>query len=200
MSPAELKISRSELKDVADLHSLIQSAYRGESSRAGWTTEADLLDGQRTDPQALQEIISDPNKVLFQARRGSELVGCVCLEKKDNRVAYLGMLTVSPTQQRSGTGKFLLKHCEQWAAETWRTQKIEMTVFTVRKELLDWYGRRGYHKTGEIRAFPMDDVRLGIPKVPHLEFFVLAKALEQIPNPSVQFGLSPASHTVPVAD
>src|SRR4051794_13241714 len=38
--------------DLGAIVALVESAYRGESSRAGWTTEADLLDGQRTDRAA----------------------------------------------------------------------------------------------------------------------------------------------------
>lgn len=178
MSPSDLKISLVERQDVDPLLTLIQSAYRGESSRRGWTTEADILDGQRTDVENLLEILGDSTKALFQGRMNDELVACVLLEKKAQGAAYLGLLTVHPQKQNLGLGKCLLRHCESWAKEQWGVGLIEMTVFSVRKELLDWYERHGYRPTGEVRPFPMNDRRLGIPKVQFLEFFVLAKKIE----------------------
>ncbi len=177
LEKANLEISRAKAEDAVALTELMNSAYRGESSRQGWTTEADILGGQRTDLLALQEIFDNPAAALFRAMLEGELVGCVLLEKKNQDVAYLGMLTVWPRLQGLGLGKQLLRHCEAWARDNWRTKKIEMTVFTTRSELIDWYCRHGYQATEEIRPFPMNDVRLGIPKREHLEFVVLEKKI-----------------------
>ena len=83
--------------DIAALHRLIESAYRGEASRAGWTTEADLLDGQRTDPDDLAGILADPSQALLTAWRDGELLGCVLIADRGEGTGYFGMLSVSPT-------------------------------------------------------------------------------------------------------
>lgn len=163
--------------DIPALHVLIESAYRGESAMAGWTHEADLLGGQRTDVEALADIIAHPKQNLLMMEREAGPVGCVCVEDKGAGRAYLGMLTVSPTQQAAGLGRALLDAAERFARETLHAHTMEMTVITLRTELIAWYARRGYGDTGRRAPFPLDDPRFGLPKRRDLEFAVLAKAL-----------------------
>lgn len=157
--------------DVAALHALVESAYRGEASRAGWTTEADLLDGQRTDPDGVREALPD----LLVAVEDGEVVGCCALTAKDDH-GYFGMFAVRPGLQGAGLGSRLLAAAEQRAAGL-GLARVDMTVLASRSELIAYYLRRGYADTGERRPFPYGDERFGRPRRDDLEFVVLSKCL-----------------------
>jgi ribosomal protein S18 acetylase RimI-like enzyme len=159
-------------EDLPVLELLINSAYRGESSKAGWTTEADLLEGIRTDQEGLRELVERPGSVILTAIQNQRIIGCVNLQKMGNRL-YLGMLTVSPQIQARGIGKELLKASEAYAINH-GCQSVIMTVISVRTELIEWYERRGYHFTGERQPFPSGNPRFGIP-LQDLEFVVMEK-------------------------
>jgi len=164
--------------DTNEITSLVNSAYRGESSKLGWTTEADLLGGQRTDRDKILEIIHDKNSLIQMAVEGFEIVGLVHL-KKEKGFLYFGMLTVKPTLQNKGIGKILLSRIEEIALG-WGYTKIRMTVIHLRHELIGYYERRGYHWTGETEPFPAHDPRFGLPKM-DLIFYVFQKNLSEIP-------------------
>lgn len=168
------RIEKASLEDVDKLEILINSAYRGESSKKGWTTEADLLGGIRIDLEALQDLISTDNSIILKFTEKNKILGCVNLVAKGKAV-YLGMLTVSPTEQQRGIGKKLMVASEEYAAEN-GFDEIEMTVISQRSELISYYERRGYQQTGEKRPFPMNNPRFGKPKT-DLEFIVLRKSL-----------------------
>jgi ribosomal protein S18 acetylase RimI-like enzyme len=164
--------------DAARVVDLIESAYRGPRSREGWTTEADLLDGQRTDVDAVLAAINrDGVWLLLAADAEGELVGCCQLERRSSHTAYFGSFAVRPGLQRNGLGRRLLAAAETHAREVWGASVVEMTVIAQRDELLAWYQRRGYARTGEIRPFPYEDERAGLPRRPDLNFVVLAKSL-----------------------
>lgn len=162
--------------DLPALHALIERAYRGESAKAGWTHEADLLGGQRTDPAALAEMLADPDQHLLVAADDGVPTGCVAVTRKAGGRAYLGLLTVEPELQAAGLGRRLIAAAED-CARGFGAGAIEMTVIASRRELVAWYERRGYALTGERRPFPLDDPRFGLPKTRDLEFVVLEKAL-----------------------
>ena len=166
--------------DVEALHALVTRAYRGDAARLGWTHEADLLDGQRTDVEALTEAVEDADKVILMAHHGGVLIGCVMLMRQGDGAAYLGMLSVDPVRQASGLGRRLLVAAEAEAAARFGAGRIEMTVIRQRPELIAWYERRGYTLTGATADFPMDDERFGLPKRTDLQFVVLAKTLSPI--------------------
>lgn len=162
------------LDDKHAIKELVNSAYRGEGSKAGWTTEADLLDGQRADLEEIEEIILDKNQAIILCADEQMIIGTIVVQNKAD-CAYIGMLTVKPDLQKSGIGKQLLAAAEDYIDKQWQSNKIEMTVIKQRTELVSWYHRRGYINTGEIRPFPNDNPRFGIPKVKDLEFTVLKK-------------------------
>jgi ribosomal protein S18 acetylase RimI-like enzyme len=163
--------------EISAIVSLVESAYRGESSRLGWTTEADLLDGQRTDAEAVREIIVAANGGLLLAEDGANLVGCCQLERRQAGVAYFGMFSVRPGQQGQGLGRAIVAEAERIARDEWLAGRISMTVIRQRSDLIAWYERLGYRLTGETEPFPYGDKRFGIPTRPDLEFVVLAKTL-----------------------
>jgi len=167
-------VQKATLQNIPQLEILINSAYRGDSSKKGWTTEADLLDGIRTDVDSLKEMISRSSAIILQSFTEHNLLqGCVYLEKRQNKM-YLGMLTVSPMLQAKGIGKQLLIEAEKYA-QSQECSLIEMTVISVRTELIEWYKKHGYKDTGEKRPFP-NDIKFGIPKQP-LEFIVMQKEI-----------------------
>ncbi len=163
--------------DLPALHALIESAYRGDSARTGWSHEADLLDGQRTDLAALEVMLSDPRQLLLLFRDGDAIRACVGLADKGAGRAYLGMFTVEPGRQGAGLGRLMLAASEDHARSAFGASHIEMTVISQRVELIAWYERRGYCLSGERRPFPHGDPRFGLPRREDLEFVVLEKSL-----------------------
>lgn len=170
-----MSIAHTTKKDIPELVKLINSAYRGDESKKGWTTEATLLKGdQRIDIPGLTALLENPTAQLlkYTSLEGT-IAGCVYLEKQEKRL-YLGMLTVSPRQQTHGIGRQLLSAAETYAREQ-QCPVIFMSVISVRHELLAWYERKGYYQTGETRPFPTDN-KFGIPTQP-LEFLILEKKM-----------------------
>jgi ribosomal protein S18 acetylase RimI-like enzyme len=169
-----MSITPATLTDVPELVALINSAYRGESSKKGWTTEANLIGGQRIGEEELSEQMSDPHAIILKnINQDGQITGCVYLQKRDEKL-YLGMLTVSPTLQANGLGRRLLDAAEDYARSI-NYQTITMTVITARTELLDWYERRGYAKTGEVIPLNITE-RNGILNQP-VEMFKLDKTV-----------------------
>ncbi|GAA0475800.1 GNAT family N-acetyltransferase [Parasphingorhabdus litoris] len=177
MTGQELNMRAARAQDLPALHGLVESAYRGDSAKRGWTHEADLLGGQRTDLEALREILADENQVILLAMDDADIAGCVQLMRVKEGVTYLGLLTVDPDRQAGGLGKKLLHASERYVAENWQARVIEMTVILQRADLIAYYERRGYSQTGERRPFPLDDPRYGLPKTQELEFVVLRKEI-----------------------
>lgn len=176
-------IAPASVADLPEIARLVNSAYRGDGARQGWTHETDLLGGQRTDAQTLTEELSGPNPATILALResaGSAILASVLLEQVQGghgvRRCYLGMLTVAPAVQAQGVGRVLLEAAENHA-RSMGAQVIVMTVIFLRDSLIAWYERRGYARTGETKPFPYGDERFGLPHRPDLHFVVLEKAL-----------------------
>ncbi len=163
------------LGDISTINTLVDSAFRGENSKKGWTSEADLLGGIRTNEAQLVELLNDPKNEFWLYLENDALLGCVNLSNKGD-LLYLGMLSVSPDAQGKGIGKKFLELAETRAKEQ-RKSGIEMTVISQRKELIDWYIRHDYHLTGETRPFPVNNPNFGEPKT-FLEFVVLVKIIK----------------------
>ncbi|GGT96998.1 GNAT family N-acetyltransferase [Streptomyces coeruleorubidus] len=162
--------------DVDELVALIESAYRGDASRAGWTTEADILQGQRTDPEGVRAVVKSPDGRLLTVEREGRIVACCQVEHRGEH-AYFGMFAVSPRLQGAGLGKVILTEAERLARETWGVTEMHMTVISVRDDLIAWYERRGYRRTGRMTPFPYGDERFGVPQRDDLEFELLVKEL-----------------------
>ena len=162
--------------DVDELVALIESAYRGDDSRAGWTTEADILEGQRTDPEGVLEVVKSPDSRLLTVERDGRIVACCQLEHQGEH-AYFGMFAVSPLLQGAGLGKVIIAEAERQAREAWGAKEMQMTVISVRDDLIAWYERRGYRRTGRMTPFPYGDERFGVPQRDDLQFELLVKEL-----------------------
>jgi ribosomal protein S18 acetylase RimI-like enzyme len=162
--------------DVPAVVALVQSAYRGDSGRRGWTTESDLLDGQRTDPEDVAATLARPDSLILLAEQDGRLLASCHIEKLPEG-GYFGMFAVDPVQQGGGLGKAVLAEAERIARERWRCRAMYMTVIVQRDELIAWYERRGYRRTGQYKPFPYGDERFGIPRRDDLRFEVLVKEL-----------------------
>lgn len=167
-------IKKAILNDISELNNLVNSAYRGDKSKKGWTTEANILGGIRIDNNELIELINEPKSTVFKYIVNNKIEGCVLLVEKENKL-YLGMLCVNPELQNSGIGKKILQFADKFALEK-SLPKIIMTVISSRIELINWYNRHGYIDTGAREPFPeshSDDVISG----EKLEFIVLEKVV-----------------------
>ncbi|MEU2161236.1 GNAT family N-acetyltransferase [Streptomyces chengbuensis] len=176
--PAQLSYRDATASDVPALVELIESAYRGDSSRTGWTTEADILDGQRTDPEGVRQVIGAPGSRLLVVERDGELVACCQLEHRGD-AAYFGMFAVRPGLQGGGLGRLVIAEAERLVGEAWGVSEMHMTVISVREELIAWYERRGYRRTGRMTPFPYGDERFGVPRRDDLQFELLVKHLDR---------------------
>jgi ribosomal protein S18 acetylase RimI-like enzyme len=176
MDHAEPRFRTADEQDVPALVALIESAYRGETSRAGWTTEADLLKGRRTDPEGVGAVVKDPDSRMLAVERGGRVVACCQLERREGH-AYFGMFAVRPDLQAAGLGTSVLAEAERLVRTEWGAAEMHMTVITQREDLIAWYVRRGYTRTGTRSPFPYGDERFGVPQRDDLAFELLVKPL-----------------------
>ena len=167
--------------DVDAIVILVESAYRGDASRAGWTTEADLLDGRRTGPDEVDACIARPRSQVLLAEAAhpepnNRLLACAHVADEDG-AGYFGMFSVQPGLQNAGIGNAVLTEAERIVREEWNLSLMRMTVIDIRVDLIPWYERRGYRRTGITRPFPYGDAHFGIPKRDDLRFEILEKIL-----------------------
>jgi ribosomal protein S18 acetylase RimI-like enzyme len=163
------------VNDALAIVNLLNSAYRGEDSKKGWTTEAHLIAGStRTNEQTIIDVLLQPDSVFLKYTDAAEdIIGCVNLQKHDTKM-YLGMFSVSPHLQGAGIGKQLLDAADFYAKEM-NCTSIYMSVISVRSELIAWYQRHGYKDTGERKAFVEDAV--SGKHLQSLEFMFLEKRM-----------------------
>jgi ribosomal protein S18 acetylase RimI-like enzyme len=173
-----LTFRRAGTDDIPALLELVTSAYRGEASQQGWTSEADLIDGQRLDADLLRADLDRANSLIILGERGVDLVGCAHIAKDVGDAAYFGMFAVRPTGQSQGTGKRILAEAERLAVAEWGSTVMQMTVIGVRESLIAFYERRGYRRTGVQKPFHFD-TRFGVPKRDDLYLEALEKILHR---------------------
>jgi ribosomal protein S18 acetylase RimI-like enzyme len=162
--------------DVESIVSLVDAAYRGEDL-GGWTTEAHLLGGQRTDAEAVAETLAAPGNMVLLAELDGDLAACIKLTKQGDR-AELGMIAVWPKLQGRGIGAAIIREAERICRDEFGSKDIRMHVLHMRHDILAWYERLGYKPTSERVLFPYGDERFGIPKRDDLKFTVLMKACD----------------------
>jgi ribosomal protein S18 acetylase RimI-like enzyme len=175
-SSVELEFRNATLVDVDAIVALVESAYRGDASREGWTTEADLLDGRRTGADDVSDSITRQRSVILLAEKNRALLACAHVAEESGS-GYFGMFSVQPHLQGAGIGKNVLLEAERIVRDDWELPTMHMTVIDIRDELIAFYQRRGYRRTGIIKPFPYGDARFGLPKRDDLRFEVLEKVL-----------------------
>ncbi len=175
-----LLFQKAEISDASAIAQLINAAYRGESSRKGWTTEADLLEGLRTTTTEVAQIIKREDAFILIGTHNNEIVATICCEWQaigGSNTAHFGMIAVKPTQQNKGYGKQIINAAEALTRREWRAVGFTMTVISLRHELIAFYEKLGYQRTGEFKDFPKNP-ELWQPKVEGLNLQYLAKLLE----------------------
>jgi len=175
MTSTELQFRPAASGDAERIADLVNSGYRGDASRAGWTTEAEYLEGKRTDADEVRALIAEPSSAVLLCMQDDALIGSVHLQRTGD-TAYLGMFVVKPTLQGQGIGKHFMQAAEDFVQKQWRVKRVQMTVITLRHELIAYYERRGYQRTGIFKPFPLEDKRSSA-LVDDLKFEVLEKQL-----------------------
>jgi GNAT superfamily N-acetyltransferase len=173
-----LEFRRAQLADAEQIKALVESSYRGEAAKQGWTTESDLLGGQRTDVSEVRALLAAEHSMMVLATDGGQLVGSAHIQMHADG-CHFGMFAVRPTLQGAGVGKALLAEGEKRAMQDFAAVQMRMWVLWMRTELIAFYERRGYLRTGEKENFVYGDERFGLPKRDDLHFIVLAKTLVQ---------------------
>ena len=175
-----LNFHKAELVDAAAIAKLVNSAYRGETSRKGWTTEADILDGVRTTTAEVGKIIKSEQAFMLIGVLNDEIVATICCQWQElafKDTVHFGMIAVKPSLQNKGYGKTLLQAAEAICLREWRVVGFHMAVISIRHELIAFYERLGYKRTGEFAGFPQNP-DLWQPKVEGLNLQYLAKLVE----------------------
>ena len=162
--------------DVPALVGLVNSCYRGDASRQGWTTEADLLDGRRVDAEGMTALVERADTLVLVAEVDGVLAAC-CELQRGTSDAYFGMFSVRPDIQGGGLGRRVLAEAERTAAQKWGCRLMRMKVIKQRPELIAWYERRGYTCTGRTEPFPYGNEAFGVPRRDDLEFVELIREL-----------------------
>ena len=172
----EISFIRARIDDAGRIVTLVNRAYRGDSSRSGWTNEADLFDGPRTDESEVRDLIASDGSMILLCVQGTDIVGSVLLKKSES-TAYLGMLVTDPLLQGAGIGSRLMQAAEAVAREQWGATGVSITVITCRDELVAFYQRRGYRRTGRIAPVPPDD--LSRPRADNLQLEIMEKEIDR---------------------
>lgn len=173
----EPQIRSAVADDLEAIVTIVAAAYRGTGGQAGWTSEDDLLAGQRADAPMVQAIMDDVGSVLLVAEVDGAVRGCIQVERLDGDGAHFGLFAVDPTLQSGGVGGALLTAVEALAAHEWACRWMQLEVLRQRVDLIAWYARRGYEPTGETLPFPYGDERFGRPRRDDLVFEVLRRPL-----------------------
>ncbi|KAK6193765.1 hypothetical protein LQW54_012120 [Pestalotiopsis sp. IQ-011] len=184
MAQIKLQYRIATSKDTTVLLPLIRSAYRGKDSSAGWTTEANLVADERIDAAGLISKINTPQSFILIAEddQGLLISCCEVVWRKGGDSAYFGLFAVDPTRQGGGIGRQVLTYAEEFAKRKWGVRKMEMMVIWLREDIIAWYARRGYQKTGETRPFPYAELVNGVALRDDLYFDVLLKDLSTDDN------------------
>ncbi|MEU5164121.1 GNAT family N-acetyltransferase [Streptomyces sp. NPDC020875] len=178
-TPGDLTFRDARPSDVPELAALIQAAYRGgDGVERGWTTEADIIGGQRIDADGIRDVMArdDSRLVTVTGAADDGIVSCFQLERRGD-IAYFGLFAVRPGLQGGGVGRVVITEAERLAHREWGAVAMEMTVISLRNDLISWYERRGYRRTGELSPFPYGNERFGLPRRPDLVFERLVKPL-----------------------
>lgn len=164
------RLEKAKLNQSREICGLINLTYRGA---AGWTRETHIIQGNRTSLYEIETAIANPDAHFFVVNQHRGLVACIYVEKQE-KSAYIGFFSVHPTLQRKGIGNYILKQAETFALSELGAKKLVMYVVSQRPELIAFYERRGYVRTGQIEAYPLH-LGVGIPKVDGLTIEYLEK-------------------------
>ncbi|MET0088182.1 MAG: GNAT family N-acetyltransferase [Sedimenticola sp.] len=167
---AELTLEPADIDDAESINALLNKAYRGKE---GWTRETEIVSGERSSVEDVTKLIHNPDAHLLVATIDGNLAACICVEEKESK-AYIGTYAVSPVFQNQGLGKAVLSLAEKYAINELGSKILVMVVISQRNELISFYERRGYRRTGEISEYPVH-LNVGVPTVEGLTIECLEK-------------------------
>jgi len=151
-----IRFAYATLADVPRVAALIEIAYRGEVAATGWTNEAAILKGLRSSPREVERLVRAADSRFVLALGGDVLAGSALI-KRHGDGAYFGMFAIDPSRQQQGLGKVIMAQCETAARELWAARYLRLSVISLRHELIGWYERRGFVRTGEHEPFPFNE-------------------------------------------
>jgi len=142
-----VQVRVAQVGDAEAVASVINSAFR--------QAESFLIDRDRIDLETVRELLR--TGIFLVAENVADdlgaLCGCVYVELRGER-SYLGLLSVDPLHQKSGLGSKLMDAAEGYCAKT-GSRFMDLQIVNLRKELPDFYHRKGYIETGTA-PFPPD--------------------------------------------
>ncbi len=131
----DLRIRPATAADRPRLIPLINSAFSVET----------FLQGPRTDEERLAASM-ERGTLLVAENRDGRILASVYTELRGTH-GYLGMLAVDPAYQRYGLGRRMMKTAEAHFRDQ-GCDRLEITVLSLRPELLPIYRRFGFVETG----------------------------------------------------
>ncbi|WP_240007321.1 GNAT family N-acetyltransferase [Pseudaquidulcibacter saccharophilus] len=160
-----ITIREANANDIARIEYLVETTYRGEDSKKGWTTEFNLLAGTRLQKGEIAAALADKANQFFVAERDNIVVGVICVNKNGDWIEF-GKFSVDPEMQGLGIGKMLIAKVEDFVRNIWGADKLKLSVISIRKELVDFYARYGFKDTGQridfIKIHPYVELKDGV--------------------------------------
>ena len=154
-----LKFRFAQSADITKLVDLINSAYRQQHGNS-WTSEAEIVTGQRINASQLEHALSQDHFQLWIALQDEQIVACIGLTFNLYDVE-IGTFCITPHFQNQGIGKQVLDFAENYVRQKIRLEHqhlndFVMWVLSARTELIAYYERRGYVQTGSVDDYPLN--------------------------------------------
>jgi len=165
-----LKLVPASIEDAERIKDLINLCYRGMD---GWTKETKIVSGDRISIDDTKTLIQKHNSKMFTVSIDETMIACIGIEQKENK-AYISAFAVLPSYQNMGIGKQVLSQAEEYAANQFKAKELILVVVSQRQELIEYYERRGYKRTGQISKYPVH-LNVGIPIIEGLTIEYLSK-------------------------
>ncbi|CEJ55068.1 hypothetical protein PMG11_01345 [Penicillium brasilianum] len=173
MADTNLHFRTATQDDILDLKQLIESAFRAEDCREGWVGNSQLAAQFSIEAKNIASIIDNPESLFLMAGDTSgTLLGTIGVSKRGPDSARLFMLAVDPDCHRGGLGKRILTYAEGYCQREWGSKVLGLDALSNRENLISWYMRRGFRKTGETTPFPREEFKdLDLPDDLHFVEF-----------------------------
>ena len=144
---------RAVAADIPAIVKLVNAANSGDGNTAGWTNEAHLFHGNRTDEAEIAQLLAAPGARFVLSMGVGQVIACAYL-RVTGKEAYLGLLAVYPHRQGRGFGSELIAECERIAYQDLGCERLRISVITShRPEVAAFYERRGFARTGKFKPF-----------------------------------------------
>jgi GNAT superfamily N-acetyltransferase len=136
---------------------------------AAFAVERRFVDRDRTNVDEIAGMRAKGTFFVLDAEDGT-LLASVYLERRGDR-AYLGMLSIQPSQQGRGLGRAMMAAAEA-QVRAWGCRGIDIRILSLRTELPPFYLALGFVETG--RTDVVDDP---FTREPYY-FILMSKGLE----------------------